>query len=172
LADEADRVYLLETYERRFATSIEAVAFTAATGLDAARVLGEVDSLSYLNRLRKSIDEHRWYLAERAGTPVELKVAAADWLEKVFLPVCEIFRHQGVIDLFPGKTAAELYVDVMTHKYYLSRAEGRDVGVIHAIRDYVDRFGTVPPLAAFWRGVVDKLREILSLREAPPEPPS
>jgi len=171
LATERDQEQLLGSYERRYAATLEARAFAEATGLDPSATLGEVESPAYWNALRKSIDEHRWYLSEREGGPVELERAAADWLERVFLPVCEAFRRFGVTALFPGKTAAELYVDVMRHKYYLSRAEGRDVGVVPATRDYAERFGAEPPLAAFWRGLVDRLGAILGFREAPAQSP-
>lgn len=158
VATAADRDYLLEAYGRRLAVAMEAPAFEAATGLELAADLGEVEHPTYLKDLRQHIGEHRWYLGERQGEPVTLPLAARDWLANVFLPVCELFRQAGVVDLFPAKTAAELYVEVMTHKYFLSRAEGRDVGLPAAVKDYGERFGDQPPLAAFWRRVLRGLR--------------
>lgn len=30
--------------------------------------------------------------------------AAQDWLHNVFVPVCELFKQEGVLDFFPGKS--------------------------------------------------------------------
>ncbi len=165
LATAADRDYLLAAYERRFAVTVEAASFTAETGLEPAAVLGEVDHPAYLNTLRKHIEEHRWYLGERRGEAVSLSEAAADWLRTVFEPVCKLLREAGVETYFPGKTAAELYVDIMTHKYFLSRQRGEDVGMIVATRDYAERFGEARRAAAFWQRLGQRLREIFGWRE-------
>ncbi|HEX4953472.1 MAG TPA: DUF4032 domain-containing protein [Thermoanaerobaculia bacterium] len=161
LAGPADRAALLAAYQRRLAVVTEAKEFRAATGLEPSRVLGDVSHPSYWNTLRKHIEEHRWYLAESSGAAVELPAAAADWYEKVFLPVCALFREAGAIDQLPGKTAAELYVDVMTHKYFLSRSLGRDVGMVVATRDYLERFSDEAARSPLWRKVLERLGEIL-----------
>jgi len=116
-----------------------------------------------LDTLEKHIAEHKWYLSERQKAEVPFADAAGDWLQKVFIPLCELFKEEGVLDFFPGKTASELYVEVMTHKYYLSKAKGKDVGIAYAMRDYARKFGQEPPLAAFWRALAQKMRRILSV---------
>jgi hypothetical protein len=166
LAGPAERDALLEAYERRLAVAQEAKGFAAATGLEPGKVLGDVEHHHYLNTLRKHIEEHRWYLGEQLGRAVELPEAADDWYRNAFLPVCDLLRHEDAVAYFPGKTAAELYVEIMTHKYYASRARGRDVGMIFAIHDYIDRFGTDQPKVDFWQRMSTRLREIFGWREA------
>jgi len=56
-------------------------------------------------------------------------------------------------------------VEVMTHKYFLSRTEGRDVGMARALRDYAERFGRRPLLAAVWNRMSRKLARILGVGE-------
>ena len=59
----------------------------------------------------------------------------------MFIPICRLFRGEGGLKFFLGNTASELYVEVMTHKYYLSQTQDADVGTIYAMREYVCRLG-------------------------------
>ncbi len=160
-----DERYLHGEYERRFAVAAGERVFSEATGLDVRGLLGTVRDAVYLENLRRHIDEHKWYLSERAKGEVPLRKAAEDWYVRVFLPVCELFRSEKVLDLFPGETASDLYVEVMTHKYFLSREQGRDVGMAAALRDYAERFGKEPILAAIWNRLSRKLVQILGVHE-------
>ena len=98
---------------------------------------------AYHDTLRTHINEHKWYLSERRGAEVSLPEAADDWLTRVFAPLTELFRAEDLPRLFPGKTAADLYVEVMTHKYYLSRSAGHDVELPEALHSYARAFGHV-----------------------------
>ncbi len=160
-----DLEYLRGEYDRRYRIAVEERAFGERTGLDVRALLGRVRDATYLETLERHIDEHKWYLSEQAGRELPSIEAAADWYERVFVPVCALFRSEDVLDLFPGKTASELYVEVMTHKYFLSRTEGRDVGMGRALRDYAERFGRKPLLASFWNRMGRKLVQILGMKE-------
>lgn len=145
------RRFVRETYRAKYRAARRARSFSRRTGLDVETLLGRVRDASYLDALEAHIGEHRWYLGERRAHAVSLAEAAADWLRAVFEPACRLFSAEEVTALFPGRTAAELYVEVMTHKYFLSEQEGRDVGMPAALRDYVEKYGERRPPASFWR---------------------
>lgn len=164
VATAADKEYLRLQYEQLFAVAVEGREFERQSGIDLRRYLGPVRDAVYFATLTKHIAEHKWYLSERRKEEVSFGAAADDWLQNVFLPTCELFRREGVLAYFPGKTAAELYVETMTHKYYLSKEQARDVGIAMAMRDYAKRFGHEDLLGAFWNNLAEKLREVLGLR--------
>ncbi|MCI0697283.1 DUF4032 domain-containing protein [candidate division KSB1 bacterium] len=164
LATEQDKAYVQTQYERRYEVAVKGRAFEKMSALNIDQYLGPVRDPAYFDTLQKHIDEHKWYLSERRKREVPFTAAAQDWLQKVFIPVCELIKKEGVLDFFPGKTASELYVEIMNNKYLLSKEKGKDVGIIHAARDYAKKFGQEPPLAAFWNGIARKVREILRMQ--------
>jgi hypothetical protein len=74
----------------------------AGTGLS-HKQLGEV--LPY-------IQDHKWYVSERLGRDVGMRVAAVDYIENVYRPVKEDSRPQAISHHLIGlaKKAADLYL--------------------------------------------------------------
>jgi hypothetical protein len=161
LATEQDKVYIQTQYDRLYEAALRSREFEKLSGVNLKKYLGPVRDPAYLGTLRKHIDEHKWYLSERRKSEIPFSDAARDWLNKVFIPVCELLKREDVLRFFPGKTAAEFYVEIMNHKYVLSQEKSRDVGLIYAARDFAKKFGQEPPLAAFWNNLAQKVRQIL-----------
>ena len=113
----------------------------------------------------KHIEEHKWYLSERTTTTVGLQDAAHDWYEQVYKPVCELFRREKIVDLFPGKAAAELYIEIMTNKYFLSEKIGKDAGMIQAMHDYAEKFGVTNSFLERMKSASDKLLSIFRTKQ-------
>ncbi|TAK59717.1 MAG: DUF4032 domain-containing protein [Bacteroidetes bacterium] len=164
LTTELDKTYISENYERLFEVARRSKQFEKLSSLDMKLVLGTVREADYINTLEKHIEEHKWYLSEQRKQEIRFTDAAKDWLNNIFIPMCELFKSEGVVDVFPGKTASDLYVEIMTHKYYLSREKSSDVGMILAMRDYAKRFGVKQPYRGFWQKVSRKMRKILGVR--------
>ena len=165
MSTEQDKRYILETYERSWSVDRTAREFERLTKLNVEQVLGTVERPEYLETLRRHIDEHKWYLSERRRTDVSYSDASRDWLQTVFIPICDLFRDEGMLDYLPGKTASELYVEIMTNKYFLSREAGRDVGMLRAMHDYAERFGAAPKPMPFWLDLAEKMLKILGWKE-------
>lgn len=138
---ESDRTYLHARYETLYASEMMKKAFEEQTTFNIDRLLGGTSDPNHVDLFLKHVEEHRWYLGERSGTDVTLADATKDWYDTVFAPMCSLFRAEGIPELFHGKTAAELYVDIMNNKYYLSERAGRDIGMAAAMQDYAIRFG-------------------------------
>ena len=82
-------------------------------------------------RLLNDLDAYR-VATDQNDEPEE--ISAHDWLVKVFRPVAQRLPAElrGKLD------AAEVFHEVLVHRWYLSEAAGRDVGIDKAVGSYVD----------------------------------
>ncbi|HLK77973.1 MAG TPA: DUF4032 domain-containing protein [Streptosporangiaceae bacterium] len=97
------------------------------TGIDA----GE----NQARRLLNDIASFRAYLEQKGGRPVSEIVAANRWLEEVYDPVIAAIPEELRGRLPP----AEIFHEVLEHRWYMSEAAGRDVGTTAATRDYLEQ---------------------------------
>jgi hypothetical protein len=146
LITREDQAYIRSSYDERYAVGLEKRSFELLTHIDVDRLLGEFDAEGHGNLLLRHINEHKWYISERLGRDVGIVEAAEDWYTAIFRPVCGIFNDYGLLEIFPEKTASSLYVEVMEHKYFMSEMEKRDVGLVAALEDYLERFTRTAPL--------------------------
>ena len=73
----------------------------------------------------------RAWLEQKQGRPVSEVVAANRWLEEVYDPVIAAIPE----DLRGRLPPAEIFHEVLEHRWYMSEAAGRDVGTTAAARD-------------------------------------
>ncbi len=86
-------------------------------------------------RLLNDIASFRAYLEQRSGRPVSEMVAASRWLEEVYDPVIE-----SIPDELRGRLSpAEIFVEILEHRWYMSEAAGKDVGTTAAARSYFEK---------------------------------
>jgi Domain of unknown function (DUF4032)/Lipopolysaccharide kinase (Kdo/WaaP) family len=97
------------------------------TGIDA----GE----NQARRLLNDIAGYRAYLERKEGHPVSGIVAASRWLEDIYDPVIAAIPE----DLRDRLQPAEIFHEVLEHRWYMSEAAGRDVGTTAAARAYVEK---------------------------------
>jgi len=95
------------------------------TGIDA----GE----NQARRLLNDIASFRAYLEQKEGHPVSEIVAANRWLEEVYDPVIAAIPAELRGRLPP----AEIFHEVLEHRWYMSEAAGRDVGTTAATKAYM-----------------------------------
>ncbi len=85
-------------------------------------------------RLLNDLAHLRAHLEEQEGRPLHDPVVAYHWLNDVFEPAI-----RAVPDELRGKREpAELYHEILEHKYLRSKEAGRDVGMDEAVASYVD----------------------------------
>jgi hypothetical protein len=104
------------------------------TGIDA----GE----NQARRLLNDIAGYRAWLENREGHPISEIVAANRWLEEVYDPVIAAIPAELSGRLPP----AEIFHEVLEHRWYMSEAAGRDVGTSAATRDYLKHVLPEAPL--------------------------
>ncbi|MCY7299995.1 MAG: DUF4032 domain-containing protein [Ilumatobacteraceae bacterium] len=97
----------------------------ALTGLEA----GENQS----RRLLNDISRYRAVLEQRGGRKVPESVAAARWLDERFERALAAIPPEMASKLEP----AELYHQVLEHRWFLSERAGGDVGLVETVASYV-----------------------------------
>ena len=85
-------------------------------------------------RLLNSLNRYRITLSEQEGRDVPLPVAAYRWTAEVFNPSVQLIPH----NLKGGLDDAEIFHEILEHRWYLSEARGADVGMPYASKSYVD----------------------------------
>jgi hypothetical protein len=103
-------------------------------------VAGDRQASLLLNEIR----EMQATLARDRNRSVAMSIAAFAWLRERFQPTLEKLGPR----LGPDTDPAELYCQVLEHKWLLSEQAQHDVGVERAIEDYVARFLLIAPAAA------------------------
>ncbi len=93
--------------------------------------------------LLEEVRQLRAVLSRELGRSVPLSMAAQRWLEQRYQPA---LRQLGPL-VAPGTDVAELYCQVLEHKWFLSERARRDVGMERAVEDYRRRFGPEGPAA-------------------------
>jgi hypothetical protein len=84
-------------------------------------------------RLLNDLRSYRAYLEERSGRPVPDAVAGRRWLSEVYQPVVSAVPDELAGRLEP----AEVFHEVLEHRWFLSERAGFDVGTWAAVRSYV-----------------------------------
>jgi Domain of unknown function (DUF4032)/Lipopolysaccharide kinase (Kdo/WaaP) family len=97
----------------------------AMTGLNAQE--------NQARRLLNDLARYRAHLEEEAGRPLPTSVAAARWLVDVFEPAVAAVPPE----LLGKRQAAELFHEILEHRWYLSQQSGQDVGLMPAVDAYV-----------------------------------
>jgi Domain of unknown function (DUF4032)/Lipopolysaccharide kinase (Kdo/WaaP) family len=104
--------------------------FFRLTGLE----VGEQQARRLLNDLRS----FRAYLEQRDGRTVPETVAGHRWVSEVYHPIIDAVPR----DLSGRLAPAEIFHEILEHRWFLSEKAGRDVGTTAAARSY---FETVLP---------------------------
>ena len=85
-------------------------------------------------RLLNDLAQYRAALEHKEGQVLSDSVAAHRWLMEVFEPTIARVPPELVRRL----PAAEIFHEILEHRWFLSEAEGRDVGMDRAVRSYID----------------------------------
>jgi hypothetical protein len=98
------------------------------------RLTGLSTEENQARRLLNDLAAFRAHLEEEEGRPLSETLAAHRWREEVFEPTL----LQVPRDLRGKLEPAELFHQILEHRWYLSEREGKDVGLAEAARSYVD----------------------------------
>ena len=89
------------------------------------------------------IQEVKAYLSQAQNRSIPFSVAAYRWLEEFYQPVIQ--RMQPLLEQTQtseiSRDPAELYCQMLEHKWFLSERAQRDVGHLAAADDYIQKFG-------------------------------
>ena len=116
--------------------------------------------------LLQHIEVHQFYMGLRSRRYPTLEEAAANWYNQVYLPVVERIRSSRIMEAFPGRTEADLYLWIANnHARLQMRYGGREAEAL----EVVDHFAHTHQVSAprRWLG---RLLHRLFPKRLPSEP--
>ena len=94
------------------------------------------------DELMDHIQVHQYFMGLEEKRDIPLDQAAAHWYDTIYLPVMEAIRERNILQEFPGRTEADLYLWVSDHRSELQQGWGNFISPEAAAEDLVDKFGT------------------------------
>jgi hypothetical protein len=95
-------------------------------------------------KLIQHIDAHRWYLGLQRKTEVPYLEAVQSWCANVYLPLVHLIREQCILDEFPGRTEADLYLWIIEHQGFLREEFGEEVSLDEAAEHFTEDYSPDP----------------------------
>ena len=135
LGFDVDEVELISTDE---GDRLVMRTLVAEAGHHRRRLLSLTGLNAQENQARSLLNDmanFRAYHERESGKPMPESVAAYRWLMEVFEPTVAAVPAE----LHGKREAAEVFHEVIQHKWYLSEQAGGDVGVTAAVQSYVDQ---------------------------------
>jgi hypothetical protein len=93
-----------------------------------------------LDRMHEHIAVHHYFRGVDEKRQVSEEEAVSHWYDHVFMPIIGVVRESGILNEFPEKTEADLYLWVLDHQHYLAEEEGQLLmPPEQAARDFISR---------------------------------
>ena len=86
-------------------------------------------------RLEEHIHVHRYFMGLEQQREIPFDEAVGHWYDHVYRPVAEGIRARGVLEEFPGRTEADLYLWVLDHRAALQERIGWGIDLVEAESD-------------------------------------
>jgi nucleotide-binding universal stress UspA family protein len=120
--------------------------FLELTGLDEIRPEANlsVTAPGQYSRLVEHIEIHRYFMGLDQQREIPFEEAVGHWYDQVYLPSVQVIRDLEVLQDFPERTEADLYLWLSAHRAALEDALGWDIEPEEAAADLVERFGPGP----------------------------
>jgi nucleotide-binding universal stress UspA family protein len=92
-------------------------------------------------KLLEHIEVHRYYMGIDFQRDIPYQEAVTHWVDAVYLPVVRIIRERGMLQYFPNRTEADLYLWIADHRATLEHDLGWQVVPAAAASDLVSQQG-------------------------------
>lgn len=138
----------------------ERVLFEQRTGI--TRIV--LHELGQYPKLLRWIEDYRGQRGKSS-----FKSAAREWYTRVYLPTVEQLQARRLLRYFPGRSLGDLFVYLGDHKWIMSKAAGRDIGIPAAIESFARYLADSHRPGAFarWLGGLAELIHRPQRRGAP-----
>jgi hypothetical protein len=84
---------------------------------------------------------HKYYLNQQSPQELPFSEALISWYHKVYRPIIEIIKNEGLTACFPGHSPSDLYVWIVKHWDFLKKKYGVYYSVAAAARDFSVKYG-------------------------------
>jgi len=117
-----------------------------ATGLDSLRPDQQIEFTlpRQYRKLHGHIAVHRHFVGLSEQREICYPEAVARWYDQVYSPTVQVIRDEEILDHFPGRTEADLYLWIIEHRYYLGERYGQDVPLGLAAAEFSREFSKGP----------------------------
>jgi hypothetical protein len=124
----------------------ERVHFYKATHIKELRPLAEIELTlpGQYEKLLEHIDVHRWYMGEHFGREIAYEEAVSGWYDEVYYPLVQVIESQDLLKEFPGRTAADLYLWIIEHLYYLREEFKSEISLQEAAAHFTEEYSRNP----------------------------
>ena len=95
-------------------------------------------------KLRDHIEVHRYYLGLEIDREPSREEAVLSWADRVYAPIIELIRENGLLRDFPELTETDLYMWILKHRSELTDEMGWDIQPPRAAQNLVSRFSVTP----------------------------
>jgi hypothetical protein len=119
----------------------EKVQFLERTRLDQLRPDSRVrlTIAGGFERMLKHIAVHRYFMGLDQKRDISDAEAVSDWYDTVYIPIVDVIRESGILEEFPGRTEADLYLWVLDHQQQLAQESGQALDKPQdAARDFLE----------------------------------
>jgi hypothetical protein len=119
----------------------EKVQFLERTRLDQLRPDSRVrlTIAGGFERMLKHIAVHRYFMGLDQKRDISDAEAVSDWYDTVYVPIVDVIRESGILEEFPGRTEADLYLWVLDHQQQLAQESGQALDKPQdAARDFLE----------------------------------
>ncbi len=140
LGFDAEEIDVLTTDRDR---SIRIVPRVVEHGFHAERLKGLTGLVTGENQARRMLADIREYTADlqTQGTSVPENVAAVRWLDRRFEPIIAAIPGHLLVRL----EAAEIFHQLLEHRWYLAERQGHDITLEEALPSYLDEILVTSP---------------------------
>ena len=103
--------------------------------------------------LLEHIEKHRYFKSLDEAREISYDEAVLSWYDTVYEPLVSIVRLEEILEKFPKRTEADLYVWISGHLFSLREALGEQVGFRDAARDYARKYA-IPGVLKIVQGMM------------------
>ena len=107
---------------------------------------------------------HHEGMSERRGEQVPIAEAVKSWYDEIYLPVARVVRDRSLLDRFPDRSEADVYLWVMANRGALEEREGQEMdpeSTASAFADVVERESTLAAKIGRMPRIVRRVRRAL-----------
>ncbi|MDX1616432.1 MAG: universal stress protein, partial [Candidatus Promineifilaceae bacterium] len=140
--------------------SAEYAEFLDATHLDELRPDADltVTCPGQYHKILEHIEVHRYYMGVEQQREIPYSEAVEHWYDRVYLPVVITMRELGVLNEFPKRSEADLYLWIADHRAAIEHELGWEIATSAAAADLADQHSPK------WTRVASRLgRKVLNI---------
>ncbi len=141
---QTDVPFEKDTQPKDFALKAEYAYFLQKTRLKSVRPQAEEVLLTEQGRypeILQHIEVHHYFIGLDCICPIEWTEAVASWYDNVYMPMIRAIREYNMLEDFPNRTEADLYVWLIRHQGEMQESYGDLLSPEETVGDFILKSG-------------------------------